>query len=87
VAVVYLFSCRSLHRPLWALPAFSNRWVWAGAAAMLLAQLAFTYLPTLNALFQTAPIGGLAWLWIAAVAGAAGVVVEAAKWLRLRLLS
>jgi magnesium-transporting ATPase (P-type) len=45
--------------------------VWIGAAAMLLAQLAFTYVPIMNRLFHTAPIA----LWWWAVISAAGFVL------------
>jgi Ca2+-transporting ATPase len=60
VEVGYLFACRSLRLPLWKLGLFTNKGVWLGAAAMLLAQLALTYLPVMNRLFHTEPID---WWW------------------------
>jgi magnesium-transporting ATPase (P-type) len=71
VEVGYLFACRSLHLPLWKLGFFSNKGVWLGAAVMLLVQLGLTYLPFMNWLFHTAPIG---WGWWGVVS-AAGLVV------------
>jgi cation-transporting P-type ATPase F len=62
VSVAYLFNCRSLRRPMWALGLFSNRWVWVGSAVMILAQLAFTYLPALQRLFHTEGISAAWWL-------------------------
>ena len=85
VETVYLFNSRSLTHPFWSLGLFSNPWVWAGAGAMLALQLAFTYLPLFNALFQTAPIDATAWLGIAAFALACGLVVGLEKGVRARL--
>jgi len=58
----YLLNCRSLTRSMFALGLFSNGWVWVGLAAMLLAQVAFIYLPVMNWLFHSAPIGQDEWL-------------------------
>jgi magnesium-transporting ATPase (P-type) len=82
VETVYLFNCRSLHRPSLARGFCANRWAFAGAAAMIVAQLAFTYAPVMNRLFHTAPIGAAAWLRIAAVAGTVFALVDLEKWLR-----
>jgi magnesium-transporting ATPase (P-type) len=82
VETVYLFNCRSLTRSMFAVGAFSNRWVWAGAGLMLALQLAFTYLPLFNTLFHTAPIDARAWLGIAGFALASGVIVGLEKALR-----
>ncbi len=71
VEVGYLFACRSLRLPIWQLGYFTNKGVWLGAAAMLLAQLAMTYVPFMNTLFHTAPID---WWWWGVISGA-GVVV------------
>jgi magnesium-transporting ATPase (P-type) len=84
VETAYLFSCRSLTRSVFSLGFFSNRWAVAGALAMLGAQLLFTYVPAMNRLFHTAPIGADTWLRIAAVAAAAFAAVESEKWLRFR---
>jgi magnesium-transporting ATPase (P-type) len=57
VEVGYLFACRSLTLPSWKIGLFSNPSVWFGAVSMLGLQLAMTYLPFMNRLFHTAPIG------------------------------
>jgi cation-transporting ATPase F len=82
VEIAYLFSCRSLNHSLFNIGLFTNWWAIGGALAMLGAQLLFTYLPLMNRLFHTAPIGGESWLRIAAVAVAAFVAVELEKWIR-----
>jgi magnesium-transporting ATPase (P-type) len=85
VEAAYLLSCRSLLHPPTHIGLFSNRFVWPGILAMLIAQLLFTYAPLMNRLFHTTPIRVDAWLRIAAVAGVAMLAVELEKWLRWRL--
>jgi Ca2+-transporting ATPase len=82
VEAVYLFNCRSLNRPLLAIGPFANRWAVIGAAAMVGAQLLFTYAPWMNRLFHTAPIPLESWLRITAVASTVFAVVEIEKWIR-----
>jgi Ca2+-transporting ATPase len=84
IEIVYLFNCRSLTQPLWHVAPFSNLWVWAGAGAMLLLQLMFTYLPLFQQLFGTAPLHPAAWGEIALVALVALAVMEGEKALRRR---
>ena len=75
VEAAYLFNCRSLDHGFWRLGLFSNPWIWAGLGATLVLQLALTYLPTMNALFQTAPIGIGEWVNICAVAVACSLLI------------
>ncbi|TDB70543.1 HAD-IC family P-type ATPase [Micromonospora sp. KC721] len=79
VQTFYLFSCRSLSRSPWRLGLLRNRWLIGGVLAQALAQAALTYLPVLNTLFRTAPIGVDAWLRIVAVAVAVSAVVALDK--------
>ena len=57
----YLFNCRSMTHPVWALGLFSNPLLWAGVGVMTLLQLLYTYLPVLNTIFQSAPMGLKEW--------------------------
>ena len=57
----------------------SNRWLIGGVLVQAVAQLALTYLPAMNRLFQTAPIGIYAWLLILVLALLASAVVAADK--------
>jgi Ca2+-transporting ATPase len=82
VEIGYLFNCRSLHRPVFSLGLFRNRWLPLGVAGMILAQGLFTYAPWMNRWFHTAPLGLDAWLRVLAVAAVAFTVVEVEKWLR-----
>jgi magnesium-transporting ATPase (P-type) len=82
VEVAYLFSCRSLHRSVFTIGWFTNRWAVLGSVAMVGAQLFFTYAPIMNRLFHTAPITAISWLRIVAVAAVALAAVEIEKALR-----
>ncbi|WP_137887235.1 HAD-IC family P-type ATPase [Pseudomonas sp. 2FE] len=82
VEIFYLFNCRSLTRPFWSMGWFSNPWVWVGSVAMLVLQLAFTYMPAFNRVFQTAPIGIQEWWAMGAFAATCALIVEAEKYWR-----
>ena len=82
VEAFYLFSCRSLTRSAWRIGLFSNRWIILGVTVQALGQLAITYLPAMNTIFHTAPIGADVWLRILAIAVAASLVVAVDKRLR-----
>jgi cation-transporting ATPase F len=82
VETAYLFNCRSLSRSCFATGFFSNRPAVAGALLMLAAQLLFTYVPLMNRLFHSAPIGSGSWLRIGLIAAAVFGIVELEKWLR-----
>jgi magnesium-transporting ATPase (P-type) len=58
----YLLNCRSLTHSMFRLGMFSNLWVWWGITAMMLAQVALIYLPAMNWLFHTVPLGLDEWL-------------------------
>jgi cation-transporting ATPase F len=79
VEAFYLLSCRSLVAPVWRLGPFTNRWLLVGVTVQALGQAAITYLPAMNRLFQTEPIGPDAWLRILAVAVVASAVVALDK--------
>ncbi|MER7421007.1 HAD-IC family P-type ATPase [Micromonospora peucetia] len=79
VMAFYLFSCRSLTRSPWRLGLFSNRWLIVGVLVQALSQLALTYLPVMNDLFRTAPIGGQTWLRILGIAVVVSAIVALDK--------
>ncbi len=83
--IFYLISARYLLAPsLTAKGLWGNRYVWYAIALLLLFQLAFTYLPPLQALFATVAMDGEAWLRVIIVAAPVLLLVEVEKWL-LRL--
>ncbi len=79
VEAFYLFSCRSLTRPVWRMGLLTNKWLLVGVAVQAVGQAMLTYLPAMNTLFQTASIGWQAWSRIALVAAGASVVVALDK--------
>ena len=84
--IFYLFSVRYLHgssfslRGLRGTPAV----LWA-VTAVVIAQLAFTYTPWMQALFDTRPVPAFEGLVIVAIGAALMLVLEAEKWLLRRL--
>ena len=84
VEAFYLFSCRSLTRSAWSVGLFSNPWIIVGVTSQAIGQVAITYLPAMNTVFGTAPIGVGAWLRILGLAVVASLVVAADKRLRGR---
>lgn len=82
VEAFYLFSCRSLTRSALRIGLFSNRWIIVGVTVQAIAQLAITYLPAMNTVFDTAPIGIPAWVRIFAGATVVSLVVAIDKLLR-----
>jgi magnesium-transporting ATPase (P-type) len=85
VEMVYLFNCRSLTQSVRSLGWFTNPILLAGVGAMVLLQLAFTYLPLFNRLFHTAPLRGDTWLVIGGIALVVFLIVGMEKWVRSRL--
>ena len=79
VEAFYLINCRSLNASVWAIGWFSNRWVLGGLVVQALGQLAFTYLPVMNQLFDSAPIDAETWLRVLFIGLLAWVVVTIDK--------
>jgi Ca2+-transporting ATPase len=84
VELFYLFNCRSLTQSAFRLGFFSNPVLFGGVAIMVILQMMFTYLPTMNIMFHSAPISIEAWGRILAVSVFASFVVGIEKWLRAR---
>jgi magnesium-transporting ATPase (P-type) len=83
--IFYLLECRSLRHPVTEIGLWTNRWIYVGISVLLLLQLGFVYLPFMNALFHTAPLGPWAWLESLLVAFVVLPVVSLEKRLRRRL--
>jgi len=81
IQALYLVNCRSLRHSILSIGLFRNGWLWLGIVGVLLLQAAITYLPFLNSIFQTAPIGWDEWLRILAAGLVVLGVVETYKWL------
>ncbi|MDG4475150.1 cation-transporting P-type ATPase [Thiovibrio frasassiensis] len=84
VELFYLFNCRSLEKSIFKLGFFSNLWVLGGSVAMFLLQIAYTYLPVMNRLFQSAPIDLAVWGRTVVAGVVVFVVIEIEKKLWLK---
>lgn len=82
IELFYLFNSRSLTQSVFRIGFASNAWIFAGSAAMLLVQLLFTYVPAMNRIFASAPIGLADWGRILVFGLASYLIVELEKWLR-----
>ncbi|MEU0465216.1 cation transporting ATPase C-terminal domain-containing protein [Amycolatopsis sp. NPDC006131] len=84
VQIAYLLSCRSLDRTVLRAWPGRNRLLAVGIGLTVLLQAAITYLPAMNAVFHTAPLGLGSWLPVAGAAIAAFVLVELDKVVRAK---
>ncbi len=78
----YLFNCRSLTVSMFSIGLFSNRWLLGGVGIMIVLQLAFTYVPIMNIMFHSEPIGLIEWSLILGVGFMIYGIVGIEKWLR-----
>ncbi len=79
--LVYLFNARRFVDHAFTPETLTgNRIALAAAAGLVVLQLAFSYLPVMQALFGTATIGLDVWARMAPLAAAVFVAVEAEKW-------
>ncbi|MFH0998635.1 MAG: cation-transporting P-type ATPase [Pseudomonadota bacterium] len=84
ISCFYLLNCRSLHHSFLRVGLLSNKLIIVGIAFMVILQLLFTYLPLMNRLFHTVPIGYDSWLRIMAVGLISHWAVSFEKWLSRR---
>ncbi|KAB1652984.1 HAD-IC family P-type ATPase [Pseudoclavibacter chungangensis] len=78
--LAFLLNCRFLNSSsLTPRVLRGNPAIWGSAAALIALQLAFTYLPFMNAWFGTKPIGIEGWLLTAVFAVGVFLLVEVAK--------
>ena len=83
--IFYLFNCRSLRFSMFKIGFFSNPWLLAGAATMVILQIFFTHSPTMNTLFGSAPLSLFQWLMVIVGGLIIYIVVDIEKRIRLRL--
>jgi magnesium-transporting ATPase (P-type) len=82
--IFYLLECRSLRGSSLKMGLYSNPWIYVGIMAILVLQLGFVYLPFMNLLFGSAPLGPADWVWATLAALVVLPVVEFEKWWRER---
>ncbi len=78
--IFYLFSTRYIVEPVLNRKGiFGNRYVLIAIGILLVMQIGFTYLPPAQALFGTAALDGISWLYIIPVAASVLILVELEK--------
>jgi Ca2+-transporting ATPase len=85
IEIFYLFNCRSLTQSVLKTGFFSNKLIFLGVGAMILLQIAFTYIPVMNEIFQSKPIGIDSWLKIIGVSLITFLIIEIKKFVLARL--
>jgi magnesium-transporting ATPase (P-type) len=81
----HLFNSRSIRQPAHALDFLGNKAVFAVCGLMLLLQLAVVYLPFMNRVFGTVPLGPAGWLAPILLGAVVFLVVEGEKYVMRRL--
>lgn len=79
IELFYLFNCRSLTKSVLEIGLFSNKWIFLGVGVMILLQIAFTYVPAMNEIFHSQPIGIDSWLKILGVSFTVYLIIEIKK--------
>jgi Ca2+-transporting ATPase len=87
IELFYLFNSRSLTRSVFKIGFFSNPLLFAGVGVMIILQVMYTYVPMLNTLFQSAPIGWDVWVRILLIAGVTSLLVALEKWFTNKMIS
>lgn len=82
-SLMYVFSSRSLRRPIWHDGIFKNKWLIGAALGGILIQLTAIYLPFFQKAFKTRPLGWSDWGVVLGSSIVVMVVIEGVKWLFL----
>ncbi|MEZ0480285.1 cation-transporting P-type ATPase [Planococcus sp. SSTMD024] len=77
----YMFNCRNERRFALNRDFFSNKAAFIVSAILILVQLAVTYVPFMNTLLGTEPIGVEYWVWPLLIGTSVFIIVELEKWL------
>ncbi|MBT2584164.1 cation-transporting P-type ATPase [Planococcus sp. ISL-109] len=77
----YMFNCRSERRFALNRDFFSNKAAFVVSGILILVQLSVTYVPFMNTLLGTEPIGLQYWIWPLLIGLSVFVIVELEKWL------
>lgn len=79
IQIGYLFNCRSLNSSVFRIGFFSNPSLLWGIAIMIALTLAFTYIPIMQTIFQSAPLDLRQWGIIALMALAVSLIIGLEK--------
>ena len=79
-SLFYIFSCRSLRKNIWEINPFSNKFLILAWIVGVLALLAALYVPALQDLLRTVPLGASDWAIIIALGTIEIILIEATKY-------
>jgi Ca2+-transporting ATPase len=82
--ILRAFTARSERYPLLKLGIFSNKWMNLASLSSLVLVLAVVYVPFLNPVFQTNPLGLRQWELIVPLLIIPSLVAELVKWIVYR---
>jgi len=71
-------------RSYFAIPVFTNKWLWIGVGASLILQAVLIYTPGLREIFELEMLGGREWLAIGIALGSVAILSFVAKAITLR---
>lgn len=78
---VYMFNCRFQTKFPLDKTIFQNKWLWWVSGALILLQLAITYLPFMNSIFSTTPLPLSYWGIILLVSVVIFIIIELEKYI------
>ncbi len=79
-SLFYVFSCKSLRRNLWHINPFSNKFLVAAVGIGFLMLLLAVYVPWIQVLLRTVPLGFNDWLIILGIGLIELILIEVMKW-------
>jgi len=83
-SLLYVYSCKSLTKPIWAVKVFDNKYLNTAVALGLVAQISAIYLPFLQRLLHTKPLGITQWLYVAITSIVIIIIIEFIKLIFLK---
>lgn len=82
--IFYLLNCRSLKDSILTVGLLSNPWIYVGIGVVLILHGGFVYLPLMNAMFGSTPLGLQSWVEATTIAFLIMPVIALEKWWRRR---
>ena len=79
-SLLYVFSCKSLKKPLWQEKLLDNKWLLGAVAVGMSFQVMALYVPGLQRVLRTVGLGWREWLVIIGVSMMVIAMIEGIKW-------
>lgn len=79
-SLFYVFSCRSLRRPIWRINPFTNHYLLMAVGSGIIIQLIAIYIPFFQNIFHTVSLGFYEWMIIVALCIIEIIAIETVKY-------